>query len=465
MRNVSDVFDEDRFDLSGHAQGARQGTAVGGDDRRFAGGVDFGEDQGIDRVQDADKILEAVARARVAVRLESEQQAAAGESATRGGNGRFHFGRVVAVVVDQSEASTARQRDFAVALEAATDALELGQRLDDRLIWNADFGCHRNGRQRVEDVVQPRQIERDRQTRDAAVDTHAIKLHAPVFGHNVLGTHVGRRVEAVTDDLLRNLRHDLAHVGVVGAEDGNAVERQTLEEIDKRLFQPPEVVTIGLHVIGVDVGDDRDHRRQEEEGRVGLVSFGHQKVARTEARVGAGGIQTSADDEGRVHGAFGQNRRHEAGRRRLAVRAGDGDALLQTHQLGEHLRARHQRHFPFARRHDFGVVGLDCCGNHHRVGLADILGGVPGVDADALRRQAARRCTFRQIGTAHGESQVRQHFGDSAHADATDSDEVNVLYLVFHFAISSHTRATSAAASGRANARAFSAICSSCPRL
>ena len=43
------VVDEDRIDLAGHAQRARQRAAVGGDDRRFAGGVDLGQQHRVGR--------------------------------------------------------------------------------------------------------------------------------------------------------------------------------------------------------------------------------------------------------------------------------------------------------------------------------------------------------------------------------------------------------------------------------
>ena len=76
-----------------------------------------------------DEVLEAVARARVAVRLEGEHDAPAREGAARGGERRRHLDRVVAVVVDQREAAAAvARRQLAVALEAAADAVELGQR-------------------------------------------------------------------------------------------------------------------------------------------------------------------------------------------------------------------------------------------------------------------------------------------------------------------------------------------------
>jgi hypothetical protein len=101
LRQVANGLDEDRFDLAGDTQGARQRATVGSDDRLFAGGIDFAQHQRVDAAQYLDEILEAVARAGVAMRLKSQQQATTGESTARGGERRPHLDRVMTVVVDQ----------------------------------------------------------------------------------------------------------------------------------------------------------------------------------------------------------------------------------------------------------------------------------------------------------------------------------------------------------------------------
>ena len=102
--HLADLVDEHRLDLAGDAQRARQRAAVGGDDRRLAGGIDLGQQHRVGAAQHLDEVLEAVARARVAVRLEGEHEAPARERAARRGQRRGHLDRVVAVVVDQREA-------------------------------------------------------------------------------------------------------------------------------------------------------------------------------------------------------------------------------------------------------------------------------------------------------------------------------------------------------------------------
>ena len=71
--------------------------------------------------------------------------------------------------------------------------------------------------------------------------------------------------------------------GIVDAQHRDAVERQALHEIEKRLAQPPEVVAVGFHVVGVDVGDHREHRLQIQERRVRLVGLDHDEFAAARA--------------------------------------------------------------------------------------------------------------------------------------------------------------------------------------
>ena len=118
-----------------------------------------------------------------------------------------------------------------------------------------------------------------------------------------LGAHHGVRAGAVGEHRLGDQRQDLAHVRIVGAQHRGAVERQVLQELRERLLELREVVLVGIHVVGVDVGDHRDHRLQVQERGVGLVGLDDDEVAGAEARVGAGGVEAPADDEGRVEPA------------------------------------------------------------------------------------------------------------------------------------------------------------------
>ncbi len=72
---------------------------------------------------------------------------------------------------------------------------------------------------------------------------------------------------------------------IVGAQHGESVERQVVQEVDEALLQPPEIAVMRGQVIVVDVGDDRDHRLQVQERGIALVGLGHQIAAGAEARI------------------------------------------------------------------------------------------------------------------------------------------------------------------------------------
>ena len=86
------------------------------------------------------------------------------------------------------------------------------------------------------------------------------------------------------------------------------------------------------------VTTDKD-RRELKERPVALVGFGDQVLRLAEARVGAHGVDASADDDGGIEAPGGEHGGDHRGGGGLAVHAGDGDAVLQAHQLGQHLGA------------------------------------------------------------------------------------------------------------------------------
>src|SRR6266404_1125132 len=115
--NVMDVF------VSGLANSGNKGFAGDARDRRFAGRIDVREDEQVGLIEGAAELIPEMLRARIAMRLEKNQQAVkltAASSFERGANLR----RVVTVVVDY--------RDLvhgAFYVEAAADAAKVRQSL------------------------------------------------------------------------------------------------------------------------------------------------------------------------------------------------------------------------------------------------------------------------------------------------------------------------------------------------
>ena len=65
------------------------------------------------------------------------------------------------------------------------------------------------------------------------------------------------------------------HRGLVAAKDAGAVERHLVDEAHKGILDVGKIA-IGVQVLEVDIGDDRQRRQKLEKGAVALVSLGDQ---------------------------------------------------------------------------------------------------------------------------------------------------------------------------------------------
>ena len=179
------------------AHRAAERPAVGAGDRRLARRIDLGDQQRVGRRQHLREVVEQVAGARVAVRLEHQHQAALRPGLAHGLERRGDLGRVVAVVVDERDAA-ARSLDVAEHLQAPVDALEARQRALDGRVGDLELRGHGDGGQRVEHVVQARQVQRDRQ-RVFGTRTQHVECRLRTAARDVDGAHVGAFAQAVGD--------------------------------------------------------------------------------------------------------------------------------------------------------------------------------------------------------------------------------------------------------------------------
>ena len=109
------------------------------------------------------------------------------------------------------------------------------------------------------------------------------------------------------------------------------------------------------------------------------------------------------------------------------MHARNSDAVFQPHQLGQHLRTLNHgnlarvrlQHLRIFRVH--GRAGHDHCRSIH-IGRV-----VPLVDSRAQCGEPVSDGATLQIGTGDLHAQIEQDFGNAAHADAADTDEVRVL--------------------------------------
>ena len=94
-----------------------------------------------------------------------------------------------------------------------------------------------------------------------------------------------------------------------------------------------------IHVIVLDVRHNGDVGSQLEEGAVALICLGDEVTARAELRIRAEIGHLTADDDGRRHTHAVECYADHGGRRRLAVRACDGDAIVLIDERRVNVRA------------------------------------------------------------------------------------------------------------------------------
>src|SRR5262249_17690368 len=187
-----------------------------------------------------------------------------------------------------------------------------------------------------------------------------------------------------------------------------------------------------IEVFEVDVRDDGDGRRELEEALVALVGLDDHKIPVAQFGVAADGIDAPSDYYGWVEPRAVERGRHHRSRGRLAVRPSDGDAVLQPHQLGQHLGARDHRNLAPDGLDDLRVVGSHRRRNDYDLRVADVFSIVAFEDLRPHPPQSLGDRRQLRVGTGDVIAEVKQHFGYAAHPDAADAHEMNVLILLEH---------------------------------
>jgi hypothetical protein len=127
------------------------------------------------------------------------------------------------------------------------------------------------------------------------------------------------------------------------------------------------------------------------------------------------------------------------------VGAGDRDALLEPHQLGEHLGAPDDGTAPQAGGRQLRVVAPDRSGDDDHRGVADLRRVMADEHARATFAQALDIGVVARVRALHLVTDIDQHLGDAGHADAADADEMNGAELARQFHLHSFPRSLSRA--------------------
>ena len=366
----------------------------------------------------------------------------------RKGNGNLR--RMMRIVVHDPDAAL-----LALGLEATLRTVELGECITNRRELHAREACNSNAGECVEDVVAPRNIEQ-----------HAPHLR-PAFmngkrDHRAARLDVRRAVirlmvDGVGNDLMRCLACDIAQDFVFKAEHRRPVCIHLLDELTERRDDLLHRAVV-IHVVVLDVGHHSDMRAQLEEGAVALVGLRDEVAARAELRIRPEVRHLTADDDGRRYADVVKGHADHGGRRRLAVRARDSDAVVLVDECRVDVRTMELWDAQIPRRNHLGVIVRDRRGDDDRICAAHVLRVLsvrPHMCTKTGKLADERRVA--RVRAGYRVAELEKDLSQGAHPRPADSDKMNLLNPLqfleqrIHpslFPIRSASAAISSAASG-----------------
>jgi len=280
------------------------------------------------------------------------------------------------------------------------------------------------------------------------------KLGATGLAGFDLEPHFGLFRESVAHDLSPQIITETPCSRVVSANNDRAKDRSTVGEGGEG--QPQFLLApIAVEMLGLEVGNHSQMRRQLEEGSIVLIGLAYQERRITDPGVGTEEVRSTTDDDRRVGAGRRQEVTDDGSGRGFAMGAGNCNSSLEPHQLGEHFRPPHNRQPPLRRRHQLRIFFRHSGGDDQRIDTLEVTRLVTVVDLRTEFGQSPRPLIVREITAAHRQALGKQHLGDAAHADPTDTHQVEMRANAHTPPPIDSTRsAMRAAAFGRATSRA-----------
>ena len=368
------------------------------------------------------EILAQRLQARIAMRLEHDDDVAEVES-MGGGERRLDLGGMMAVIVYDGDAA-----HVADMREATTRALERREGAGGGIRIEPHDERRRERGGGVQHVVHARIMLDGDLVRDAGGQLHIEGAPERVLGGMEGAYDVIRSVRTIRDHAAPRSARELDQARVLAAYDNRAVLSHEVHERAERLLDLLERGVV-VHVVGLDVGDDDDVGVEIEKRAVGFVGLADEELPVAVTAVCVVALHDAADQEAGVEPHAVEHGGAHRGRRRLAMGAGDREGGVAGSQSGKHLRAGPYGNTQLAGANQLRIRLGNRRGDHDHVGLdlVDGLGLMPDEDLHAGTGELADIARRLQVRTGHPITALMEHQGDAAHAGAADADEMSAL--------------------------------------
>ena len=339
-----------------------------------------------------------------------------------GGEGGVDLGGVVGVVVHDD-----RTVALTVELKAAARALEVQGSLGALLHGQAHKAADGTHGQRIINVVAAGHGQADVAGDFAPLLEVELKEAGLVLLH-IDGAVVAVVLDAKGADAAVQRVHDIHGVLVVGVGEDHELGHQG-EALEGELQLTHAAVVVQMIV--VDVQHNGQVGGQFEEGLGILAGLDDDVIALTGLAVAVDEGQLAADDRRRVPARQLQHCGDHAGGRRLAVGAGDADAVLvQAADIAQQDAALHGGDAVGIGGVQLHVVLRDGGRVDHEVGADDVVGVMAQRDLHAHLPLVADDAAIQHITAGDDISLGVQDLDQRVHAAAAAADEVDLLHII-----------------------------------
>ena len=194
-------------------------------------------------------------------------------------------------------------------------------------------------------------------------------------------------------------------------------------------------IAVKIEMVRVDIEDDGEGRIVIEDIRLKFTRFGDEVFATADKHIAANFVEIPADENGGIGVGVDENFRNHAGRRALAVRAGDGDGVyVIAHERAEENAAAHDGHTRFSCGDEFFIVVRDGVGVDDEIGILNIVTALADDQVDAALAEHLGMFVLLAIRTGHEIVLRIEQRRNSRHGHSADADKVNVrVAFLIHF--------------------------------
>ena len=342
----------------------------------------------------------------------------------------FNFCRMMCVVINDGNAA-----DLALVLKTTVCTCKASEAFDNYIIRKFQKASYGNGSQCVGNIVDARY------TKVIAADFFALEENGEgrmsVFiPGDICGCIICLMLQTIGENMTWKATGNSLVFRCISIDDQSSVRRKKLSKFPEGMTDIVNILE-EVQMVGIHVQDHADLREEAQEAVGIFTCFCDESFRVADTDIPVDGRKDSAYTDSGATVALKKDVGNHGSCGGFSVGTGNGDrCIVVTHDLAEKFRTcEHWEPFFFCTG-KFRVVRMDrCCVDNHIDIIFDIGCTLSVVDDGTTFLECTCKRTGFGIGTGDTEVFLKKDLGKAAHADAADTDKMNMkrfmkVYLI-----------------------------------